>query len=150
MKINDWLKRLQTTAIADQRIFQEPRIFRFTIRIWAPSQADVKASLEWIMQTSAEKKMGISKSGSVRLMVLSFALTHVIPAMAHDAKRIQGTTHGASAYARASSYDRNVSVEDALRWGYGQGYSTTLGLEVSTETVAILAMSSPITAYNRY
>ena len=56
-------------------------------------------------------------------MALSFALTLDIPAMARDAQRGNGTTHGAAAYPPARSYDRTVSVEDALRWGYGQGYS---------------------------
>ena len=75
------------------------------------------------MQPSAERKAGVSKSGLIGVIALSFALALIVPAMARDAQRVGGRTHGAETNAPAFSYERNLPVEDALRWGYGQGYS---------------------------
>jgi len=53
----------------------------------------------------------------------ALTLALAAPAMARDVHHVKGALAGAVVYPHAFSYDRDQPVEDALRLGYGQGYS---------------------------
>jgi len=58
----------------------------------------------------------------VGMTALSLALA--APAMASDVQRVKRPTRAATAYPRVYVYaEPNLPVENALRWGYGQGTS---------------------------
>ena len=65
--------------------------------------------------------------GLIEATALSLVLAVVNPAMAGDmqqssAERSKGQVHPARVYA-SSPGDPSLPVENALRWGYSQGYS---------------------------
>jgi hypothetical protein len=57
------------------------------------------------------------KSGLIAAAALSFMLA--APAMARPVRH--GVVVGEFAYPHVSRYDRNLPIQDALRWGYSQG-----------------------------
>ena len=65
----------------------------------------------------------MSKFELIGAAALSLALLCATPAMARDAHRVKGAAHGAAIHHEAYSYDQDLPVENALRWGYSQGYS---------------------------
>jgi hypothetical protein len=65
----------------------------------------------------------MSKFELIGSTTLSLALLLASPAMARDAHRVKDATHGLATYHHAYSYDRDLPVDNALRWGYSQGYS---------------------------
>ena len=48
-------------------------------------------------------------------------LTLAAPAMARNVQHVRGPTRSAAIYHHV--YSGNLPVQDALRWGYSQGYS---------------------------
>ena len=65
----------------------------------------------------------MSKFELIGSTTLSLALLRASPAMARDAHRVKDAKHDVATYHPAYSYDRDHPVENALRWGYSQGYS---------------------------
>jgi hypothetical protein len=65
----------------------------------------------------------MSKFQLIGSTTLSLALLLASPAMARDAHHVKDATHGVVTYHPAYSHDRDLPVENALRWGYSQGYS---------------------------
>jgi len=65
----------------------------------------------------------MSKFELIGATALSLALVLATPAMARDANRVKGAAHGVAIHHDAYSYDRDLPIENALRWGYSQGYS---------------------------
>ena len=65
----------------------------------------------------------MTKFGLIGATALSLTLALAGPAMAGDTHHVKRATHSAAVYHQASLYDPNLPVENALRWGYSQGYS---------------------------
>jgi hypothetical protein len=65
----------------------------------------------------------MSKFDLIGSATLSLALLLASPAMARGAHRVKDATHGVATYHHAYSDDRDLPVENALRWGYSQGHS---------------------------
>jgi hypothetical protein len=64
------------------------------------------------------------KFGLIGATALSLTLALAAPAMARDIHHAKGPVRGAGAYPHAYAYaEPNLPVENALRWGYSQGYS---------------------------
>jgi hypothetical protein len=59
--------------------------------------------------------------GVIGATALSLALA--ASAMARDAQHVKGPMRGTAAYPHVYVYGENLPVENALRWGYSQGYS---------------------------
>ena len=64
----------------------------------------------------------MTKFGLIGATALSLMLALAAPAMARDIHPAKGQMRGAAANAYAYSEPR-LPVQDALRWGYSQGYS---------------------------
>jgi hypothetical protein len=64
----------------------------------------------------------MSKFELIGAAALSLAFAFTIPAMARDAHRVSGAAHGLAIHHYAYSDDRDLPIENALRWGYSQGY----------------------------
>lgn len=64
----------------------------------------------------------MTKFGLIGATALSLALALAGPAMAGDVHHPKVQTRGAVA-PDAYAYEPNLPVENALRWGYSQGYS---------------------------
>ncbi|MGO8909143.1 MAG: hypothetical protein ACLQDM_07450 [Bradyrhizobium sp.] len=62
----------------------------------------------------------MTKFGLIGATALSLTLALAGPAMAGDVQHVRGGTHPAVVYPYA---DPNLPIENALRWGYSQGYS---------------------------
>jgi hypothetical protein len=62
------------------------------------------------------------KSGLIGATALSLTLALAAPAMARDVNQVKHPVRGAAANAYAYG-EPNLPVENALRWGYSQGYS---------------------------
>lgn len=65
----------------------------------------------------------MNKFGLFGAAALSLTLIVAAPAMARDGHRVKGPTRGTAVHPRAYAYGENLPVENALRWGYSQGYS---------------------------
>lgn len=64
------------------------------------------------------------KFGLIGASALSLILALASPAMARDMHRAKGPTRHAVIYPHTYAYaEPNLPVENALRWGYSQGYS---------------------------
>jgi len=61
------------------------------------------------------------KFGLIGASALSLTLALAAPAMARDLHHAKHPVRAANAYAYYG--ERNLPVENALRWGYSQGYS---------------------------
>ena len=64
----------------------------------------------------------MTKFGLIGATALSLTLALAAPAMARDIHHAKRATRVAPVDAYASS-DPRLPIENALRWGYGQGYS---------------------------
>ena len=64
----------------------------------------------------------MTKFGLIGASALSLTLALAVPAMARNMHHVKHPVRGAAANAYAYS-EPNLPVENALRWGYGQGYS---------------------------
>ena len=64
----------------------------------------------------------MTKFGLIGATALILTLALAAPAMARDMHRVKGPVRGAPASAYAYAEPR-LPVENALRWGYSQGYS---------------------------
>ena len=65
----------------------------------------------------------MTKFGLIGATALSLTLALAAPAMARDIHH-RGPMRGAAAYSNAYAYaEPRLPVENALRWGYSQGYS---------------------------
>jgi hypothetical protein len=64
----------------------------------------------------------MTKFGLIGATALSLTLALAAPAVARDIHHAKGHMRGAAANAYAYS-EPNLPVENALRWGYSQGYS---------------------------
>ena len=62
----------------------------------------------------------MTKFGLIGAMALSLTLALAAPAMARDMHRAKSAPRGAVIYPNA---EPNLPIENALRWGYSQGYS---------------------------
>jgi hypothetical protein len=62
------------------------------------------------------------KFGLIGATALSLTLALAAPAMARNLHHVKPTVRGAEASAYAYA-ERRLPVENALRWGYSQGYS---------------------------
>ena len=69
----------------------------------------------------------MTKFGLFGATALSLTLALAAPAMARDINHAKSAPHAAPARAAAAnayaSSEPSLPVQDALRWGYGQGYS---------------------------
>jgi hypothetical protein len=63
----------------------------------------------------------MTKFGLIGTAALLLALA--APAMARDAQHAKGPKRGTAAHPHVYASGENLPVENALRWGYGQGYS---------------------------
>jgi hypothetical protein len=64
----------------------------------------------------------MTKFGLIGATALSLSLALAAPTMARDIHHAKGQMRGAAANAYAYAEPR-LPVQDALRWGYSQGYS---------------------------
>jgi hypothetical protein len=62
----------------------------------------------------------MTKFGLIGATALSLTFALAVPAMARDIHHANGQMRGAPAFAYA---EPRLPVENALRWGYSQGYS---------------------------
>jgi hypothetical protein len=66
----------------------------------------------------------MTKFGLIGATALSLTIALAAPAMADNTHHVKGAMHSAAASANAyADADPRLPVENALRWGYGQGYS---------------------------
>ena len=67
----------------------------------------------------------MTKFGLIGSTALSLTLALAAPAMARDRHHVRDHVRGPVAHPRAYAYygGGNLPVENALRWGYSQGYS---------------------------
>ena len=63
------------------------------------------------------------KFGLIGTTALSVALALVSPAIARDTHHAKGKERTAVAYANGVPVEQSLPIENALRWGYSQGYS---------------------------
>jgi hypothetical protein len=63
----------------------------------------------------------MTRFGLIGAIAFSLTLALAPPAMARVTHHIQDANHEAVVHPHAYSYDRDLPVEDALRWGYSQG-----------------------------
>ncbi len=64
----------------------------------------------------------MTKFGLIGATALSLTFALAAPAMARDIHHVKNPPRAAAANAYASAEPR-LPIENALRWGYGQGYS---------------------------
>jgi hypothetical protein len=77
--------------------------------------------------SEAETEDVMTRFGLIGAAVLSLTLALAAPAMARDVQKVRSPARVAPVYPHVYVYGDNLPnlpVQDALRWGYGQGYST--------------------------
>jgi hypothetical protein len=65
----------------------------------------------------------MTKFGLIGATALSLTLALAAPAMARDLRHVRAPVRALAAYPHVYAYGENLPVENALRWGYSQGYS---------------------------
>jgi hypothetical protein len=65
----------------------------------------------------------MTKFGLIGATALSLTFALAVPAMARDIHVVRGPVRGPAAYPHVYAYEPRLPVENALRWGYSQGYS---------------------------
>jgi hypothetical protein len=66
----------------------------------------------------------MTRFGLIGAAALSLALAFAAPAIARDVHKVKSPARGVAAYPHVNGYsDPSLPVENALRWGYSQGYS---------------------------
>jgi hypothetical protein len=67
----------------------------------------------------------MTKFGLIGATALSLTLALAAPAIARDLRHVRAPVPGPVPYPHANAYygGENLPIENALRWGYSQGYS---------------------------